>query len=826
MEDWKRLAACAAIAGMLFAAPAFAGAADAPVLDKYGQITGTSYPSKVTQDSDLTGDVARDEEYFSSLQPPVRDAWGGELGSKEQYGLSATGYFHVETISDSKTGTGEKTVLVTPDGNLYVSLGTCVTDLFDSYTNPTGNEEHFSELPPKTGAYAAAWNWSQVSFYIANRIIKTGSFDEEAWYTEMVERLKKWGFTGVGAWSRQDSARANEFPNVPLLKFGGDGANLPRFGAGGYTDMPDPYDAAFDSRLDAYFAGFANSATDRTIVGYFFGNEVHYEKFMEAVTTSATKGKAVRAAFEAFLAERYASLSDFNAAWGTSYSAYSSIGAQPVTAAGKNDVYAFFAEYIDLLYQKIHTTFRKYDPNHLLMGERLLGSSVTTLNLRVPIMEAAGKYTDVVSYNYYTQFPDNELIHKMHEESGGLPILITEYHTTEPSHGFQGGMNGAVAVDSEQARGEHYKRYVESLVSTGFVVGAHYFCFLDQPATGRGTEGTGFGGESYACGIVDVTDRPYKEMLEYVMDANYDIYDTLMGEEVATGTMQNGWFIESDFAASDQKNYISVSTSGDLTIRRGESEAKRRALRATKTFEPVGGKTTISFDFSAHLDRYYNALELYSGRTLVGDFMYMKQADSGSENLVLSVNGSPYAKIGTRGREVSLQFDVDFDAKTISVTAGETAVAGLQDIPFYNMAQDVNSVDRFCVNTRQYTTGQVTLSNLQIEGDPPAVPGGCAVTFRTMSAELHEPTVTGASMVYATIELTDQFPAERATPILVAHDQDGHLAGMDYGLLNRGGSMTLIVNGLDPAQRYTVQVLLWDSLTSMAPLAEVIVPDK
>ena len=39
------------------------------------------------------------------------------------------------------------------------------------------------------------------------------------------------------------------------------------------------------------------------------------------------------------------------------------------------------------------------------------------------------------------------------------------------------------------------------------MVGAHWFQYMDEPATGRSD------GENYNIGLVDVTDRPYEELV-------------------------------------------------------------------------------------------------------------------------------------------------------------------------------------------------------------------------------------------------------------------------------------------------------------------------
>ena len=53
-----------------------------------------------------------------------------------------------------------------------------------------------------------------------------------------------------------------------------------------------------------------------------------------------------------------------------------------------------------------------------------------------------------------------------------------------------------------------YRYYVEQAAAHPAFIGASWFQWIDQPATGRGD------GENYNIGFIDVTDRPYAEMVD------------------------------------------------------------------------------------------------------------------------------------------------------------------------------------------------------------------------------------------------------------------------------------------------------------------------
>lgn len=74
-----------------------------------------------------------------------------------------------------------------------------------------------------------------------------------------------------------------------------------------------------------------------------------------------------------------------------------------------------------------------------------------------------------------------------------------------------------VAGEEDQARA--YVRYIESALYNPYFVGAHFFLYCDQAATGRPSEG-----ENLQTGFVDVTDTPYPKLVEAAREVSADLY--------------------------------------------------------------------------------------------------------------------------------------------------------------------------------------------------------------------------------------------------------------------------------------------------------------
>ncbi len=499
------------------------------MVDRFGQLRNADFPTKVTSEQELVEDLARDREYYESLTPPERDKYGASPGSREKYGLRPTGFFHVETLDNGKMA------LVAPNGNLYFNLGTTGVGYHgDTFTIVKGREHIYEWLPEyrEDGKFESAFRTPEkgadFSFYVANRIRKTGKpFIRDEFYDETVYRMKKWGFTGAGGWSGSisESGGKTGFPIVlhADLSPADDGEN----GMGGINCF-DIFAPGAEEHIDSVFQQLVTYKDNPYIIGYFFANEASYNNLKTELPKKKASEVAAKKVMVDMFKERYKTINLFNALWETDYESFDELYEAPIpinTEAASEDLGRFIAYYLDTYYGTAAEVFRKYDKNHLLLGDRWLASIPKDNQLRKLLSEAAGKYMDVISYNYYSYDLDMDLLESIFEYSG-IPIMLTEFMFTSPEQGLTGGIR---VVDSEGERGLAYRDYVEQSASTGFIVGTHMFQYLDQATTGRWFQG--YDGENFACGLINVTDRPYKKMLESVMETNYRIYEIITGEK-------------------------------------------------------------------------------------------------------------------------------------------------------------------------------------------------------------------------------------------------------------------------------------------------------
>ena len=481
-----------------------------PKVDAFGQLIKADFPEKVASVEELKADVEKDNEYYASLNPPERDTWGGmKEGAPVAEG---TGFFRTADFNGRK-------VLLDPEGRLFFQLGVCSVGHCDDYTYVAGRENIYEFLPNPKGEFETAYLKSQpgtsLSFYIVNLIRKTGRpHDRDRWQREMVGRLRKWGFNSCGGFTGCTPVfRELNFPTTPMLPFGGY-QNTP-------SGFPDPFDPVNAERMDARYKEFLAPLADLPdILGFFSDNERDYASVVPGVLRGGST--PAKKEFLARMQKKYGSFEAFAAVWqpkGGDWNAVESEGLIPSSDKAFEDQKEFADHFFDAWFGMIRRTMRKYDKNHLYLGERFL-PAMTSYE---PAMAACANYADVFSVNYYAQEPDPAFLENLGKKAN-KPLLLSEWSFGSASQ----GLFGVVNVADEEARGIAYRKYVENGAASPWVVGVQWFELLDQAVTGRFFQK--YNGEAMNTGLLNVADRPYKKFLAHAMETNYRIYDFVLGK--------------------------------------------------------------------------------------------------------------------------------------------------------------------------------------------------------------------------------------------------------------------------------------------------------
>jgi hypothetical protein len=486
-------------------------------IDKFGQQIAIDFPNKVKTDDDLVQDVIADKAYFASLHPASRDSFGGLPNSGRSLALSKTGYFHVEQHNG-------RWLMVDPIGNAYFMLGICGTRPGDDYTYIAGRESTYEWLPQQGGPFDSAFlpyqGGTAFSFYVANLIRKYGiPYDSSAYITAEVLKLKDWGFNAGGPFSDPPPA-ATHFAHVDALPMWQGLTYLP-----GDTGAFDPFDETNRQALDNNFRQtLPGRSTDPLIIGYYLSNEPLFEDLPSTLTELDGK-YACKLRLVNFLAAKYGTIGALDSAWKSDAVSFDSLNDSPIpitTDAAAADVRTFVMIFFDEYYRFIADTFHKYDPNHMLVGNRFQSGTINNESL----IRTASKYMDIISFNYYTCGLDQDFLNRIYRWSG-KPVMLTEYFFDSPS--TTGLPGGALDMKTQRDRGLAYRDYNEHAAATPFIVGTSWFELIDQAATGRWFQK--YNGEKANTGFLSVTDRPYKDALAEVVKTNNDIYDVMLGHQ-------------------------------------------------------------------------------------------------------------------------------------------------------------------------------------------------------------------------------------------------------------------------------------------------------
>jgi hypothetical protein len=288
--------------------------------------------------------------------------------------------------------------------------------------------------------------------------------------THIKKRLETWGMTTGG------EGRAN----TVMLRWQNNPATT-------FLGLPDVYADDYAKNIDQAANRLCTPRKDDPLIlGYFIGNEPPWDGRESELADIILIGPKTntQSKLKAFLSD----------------------GDTP--ARRKAFMITAFERYLEI----ICTAVKKYDPNHLNLGIRFGGPPSDE-------MLRTGRVFDVCSINSYEYEPTKILDHVY--RLTGRPILIGEFHIGVPANGLGAGL---VQAKDQTERGIGYRYYLEQAAALDGFLGAHWFTWRDEPVLGRND------GENYNIGLVDVTDRPYKELVEAAKATNKRLMEVHAGK--------------------------------------------------------------------------------------------------------------------------------------------------------------------------------------------------------------------------------------------------------------------------------------------------------
>ena len=169
--------------------------------------------------------------------------------------------------------------------------------------------------------------------------------------------------------------------------------------------------------------------------------------------------------------------------------------------------------YASKYFQVVHDALEKEMPNHMYLGCRF-----SPWGMSKEVLRSAGKYVDVFSYNYYEEAVGKKYLTFL--EDIDRPCILGEYHIGTAASGLF--HHGVIHASDHEDRARMYKDYLHSVIDNPYVVGAHWFLYLDSPVSGRAHDG-----ENYNVGFVTCTNVPYPTMVKAAKEVRQNLWNTL-----------------------------------------------------------------------------------------------------------------------------------------------------------------------------------------------------------------------------------------------------------------------------------------------------------
>ncbi len=448
-----------------------------PAVDEFGQWNLGDFDGKIKSLEQLKQEWTTEEQEVVSTEAYNYSQYGGYRQAK----VKSTGFFRTEKING-------RWWFVDPEGCLFLSVGAdCITpggggDV--KWVNERRNM--FKELPSADSMNKmrpTRDNSNSSSFGLWNLYRRYGEDYKQKSMDLVIKRMDKWGLNTIANWSSGDLMAMNKKAFTQQLRGIGIESDL--------MGLSDIYGSDFAAKIDESIKNLVSGYKNNPwLLGYFIGNEPGLLRHEERLCGMILEGpdRPIKTELVKFLAT----------------------GDTPERR--KEFVYQTFEKFLTM----VNRTMKKYDPNHLNLGIRF--GNISELDTR--ILEICKKAFDVLSFNCYALYPSHEMMDRALSLTD-LPMIIGEYHFGTVDRGMAQSL---WQVNSQQERGVAYRYYTENAYAHPGLIGTGYFQWCDQDLTGR------FDGENYNCGLVDVTDRPYKYLVEAMMETSKVLYKIHAGE--------------------------------------------------------------------------------------------------------------------------------------------------------------------------------------------------------------------------------------------------------------------------------------------------------
>ena len=330
------------------------------------------------------------------------------------------------------------------------------------------------------------------------------------WEENTRKRLFSWGFN---TFYGDASLRLRGLSRQHFLSVGtsmaslGDEFDITPYERKPCSAFPNVYHPDFKAWCEWRIADICGDDVDNPwVFGYFADNELAWwgrgasdTGLFDAALKKPAAHHAKIAIRDLLLKHADGKLENVNKTWGLELKNADElleVKALPAATQEQRDIkLAFLRQTAERYFKTIHDAFRKIDPNHLLLGCRFAG----IVRNHPVVLEEAGKYSDVVTWNsYITVDLDDGVVYSdmtdarrtmvdTYTEAYGhakKPIMITEWSFPALDSGLPCTHGAGQRFFTQAERAKATDIFARTLLSMPFAIGYDYFMWVDEPALG------------------------------------------------------------------------------------------------------------------------------------------------------------------------------------------------------------------------------------------------------------------------------------------------------------------------------------------------------
>lgn len=474
-----------------------------PFINKYGQYKHETWEGKITDDSQFAQAIKKEEQDLAAHTGSKE--WNRFGGFANGPKFEATGNFRTQKIDG-------KWWLIDPDGYLFWSAGVNGSGKLSVLTPMKGREHFFEEVPKRTPSTKGMFKGESYKYGLNNLYKKYGENSEEKYVEISLNRMKSWGLNTLGGWSVENVGEQKEEIKLPYTVY--INAVVPEI----HEKFPDVFNPKWKEDVEKKIKEKSELVKDDPyFFGFFINNEIHWSNPQTIAASTLSKGKNSegKKVYVSLLQSELKSIENFNQKTGSNFKSWNNL---LETKVKKNAVKHSAIKEINVLHYKNMTEqyfkitsdlIHQYAPGKMYIGCRWHGNHKNQINVSI-----ASKYLDVLTFNAY----ENEVeFYPYPQKNIDKPFIVSEFNFGALDAGkFFTGLGYA---SDQRNRGEKYQNFIEGALRNPKCVGAHWFMWANSTTAGRGN------GENANCGLVSMTDQIYYELISYMRDINYQMYN-------------------------------------------------------------------------------------------------------------------------------------------------------------------------------------------------------------------------------------------------------------------------------------------------------------